>query len=422
MPSALPFPQLRHEIAGVPVTNLAQQFGTPTYVYDAAVILERIRDLHRFDVIRFAQKACSNIAILDLVRRQGVLVDAVSAGEIHRAFKAGFEAGGDPPRIVYTADVFDRDALDMVVKHNIAVNCGSPEMIDQLGAVAPGRNITLRINPGFGHGHSQKTNTGGDQSKHGIWHEQVGDCLRRAGRHGLKVTGLHMHIGSGTDLEHLAHVCDAMERVALQVGGSVTSISAGGGLPIPYQETQSYVDLDRYYELWDAARQRLEEAIGHKVSLEIEPGRYLSAEAGYLVAEIRAVKQMGANMFYLLDAGFNCLARPILYGAYHPMSIVPANGDSERPRQNVVVGGPLCESGDIFTQLEGGFVCARPLPVAQVGDFLVIERAGAYGFVMASNYNARPLPAEVLIQGGRPALIRNRQSLDDLVRGEHIPV
>jgi diaminopimelate decarboxylase len=202
----------------------------------------------------------------------------------------------------------------------------------------------------------------------------------------------------------------------------VTSISAGGGLPIPYQETQSYVDLDRYYELWDAARQRLEEALGHKVSLEIEPGRYLSAEAGYLVAEIRAVKQMGANMFYLLDAGFNCLARPILYGAYHPMSIVPANGDSERPRQNVVVGGPLCESGDIFTQLEGGFVCARPLPVAQVGDFLVIERAGAYGFVMASNYNARPLPAEVLIQGGRPALIRNRQSLDDLVRGEHIPV
>jgi diaminopimelate decarboxylase len=422
MPLPEPFSPLRHEIAGVAVTALARKFGTPTYVYDAARIEERIGDLRRFDVIRFAQKACSNIAILDLVRRHGVLVDAVSAGEIHRALKAGYVPGGDPPRIVYTADIFDRDALQLVVQHDIAVNCGSPEMIDQLGQLAPGRNVTLRINPGFGHGHSQKTNTGGQQSKHGIWHEQVDDCLRRADRHGLGITGLHMHIGSGTDLEHLAQVCGAMERVALQVGRSVTSISAGGGLPIPYQEHQSYVDLDRYFELWDAARKRLEAAFGHPISLEVEPGRYLSAEAGYLLAEIRAVKRMGANAFYLLDAGFNCLARPILYGAYHPMSLAPANGEPPRGQQDVVVGGPLCESGDIFTQQEGGFVCARQLPVARVGDFLVIERAGAYGFVMASNYNARPLPAEVLIQNSKPMLVRERQSLDDLIRGEHIPV
>src|SRR5262245_30328446 len=423
MPTAEPYHPIRTTIAGVGVRDLAEQFGTPTYVYDAAKIVERINDLKHFDVIRFAQKACSNIAILDLAHRHGVLVDAVSAGEIHRALKAGYKVGGKKhPEIVYTADIFDRESLETVIKLDIPVNCGSPEMIDQLGERAPGRNITLRINPGFGHGHSQKTNTGGEQSKHGIWHEQLDDCLQRADRHGITVAGLHMHIGSGTDLAHLAQVCGAMEKAALAVGRTITTISAGGGLPTPYRAGQGYVDLAQYFQLWDATRKRLEQEFDHAVSLEIEPGRYLVAESGYLIAEIRAVKRMGGNTFYLLDAGFNNLARPILYGAYHPMSICPADGAANRPSHEVVVGGPLCESGDIFTQEEGGFVARRSLPAAAVGDFLIIERAGAYGAVMASNYNSKPLAPEVLVQNGRPHLIRARQSLDDLIRGEAIPV
>jgi diaminopimelate decarboxylase len=447
MPQSEPFHPLRTEIAGASVRDLAAQFGTPVYVYDAAKIVERINDLRQFDVIRYAQKACSNIAILDLVRRQGVLVDAVSAGEVHRALAAGYGRGqgsgvssqesvvrsqesGGHPEIVYTADIFDREALDLVVKLDLPVNCGSPDMIDQLGERAPGRNITLRINPGFGHGHSQKTNTGGEQSKHGIWHEQLDDCLQRADRHGLAVTGLHMHIGSGTDLAHLAQVCGALEKAAAVVGRSLTTISAGGGLPIPYRTGQSFVDIDQYFQLWDATRKRLEAKFDHPITLEIEPGRYLVAESGYLICEIRAVKQMGANTFYLLDAGFNSLARPILYGAYHPMSVCHSSPHAPREvisrseiptMHDVVVGGPLCESGDIFTQEEGGFVCRRSLPVAAVGDLVIIERAGAYGFVMASNYNSKPLPPEVLIAGGQARLIRARQSADDLIRGEVIP-
>jgi diaminopimelate decarboxylase len=422
MPTAEPYHPIRTQIAGVNVSELAKHFGTPTYVYDAAKIVERVNDLKQFDLIRFAQKACSNIAILDLMRQHGVLVDAVSTGEIHRAMKAGYKAGKtDHPEIVYTADIFDHDSLETVVKLGIPVNCGSPDMIDQLGDRAPGSNITLRINPGFGHGHSQKTNTGGEQSKHGIWHEQLDDCLRRADHHGLTITGAHMHIGSGTDLEHLAQVCGAMEKAALTVGRTITTISAGGGLPTPYREGQTYVDLDQYFKLWDASRKRLEGQLGHKLTLEIEPGRYLVAESGYLISEVRAIKRMGGNTFYLLDAGFNNLARPILYGAYHPMSVCPANNSTRRPMQDVVVGGPLCESGDIFTQEEGGFVCKRSLPVAAVGDALIIERAGAYGSVMASNYNSKPLSAEVLIQDGQPQLIRSRQTLDDLIRGEMIP-
>ncbi|MGE0607424.1 MAG: diaminopimelate decarboxylase [Pirellulales bacterium] len=421
MPTPPVFHLQRSQIAGLDVGELAKQFGTPTYIYDAAKIVERVKDLHRFDYVRYAQKACSNIAILDLVRRHGVLVDATSAGEVRRAMAAGYATHGEPPPIVYTADIFDRESLNLVVELGLHVNCGSPDMIDQLGERAPGSHITLRINPGFGHGHSQKTNTGGEQSKHGIWHTQIADCLRRADHHGLGVTGLHLHIGSGTDLEHLSQVCGAMEKLAAEVGRSLTSISAGGGLPVPYKAGDTYLDLDVYYDLWDATRKRLEDRVGHKLTLELEPGRYLVAESGYLLSEIRAIKQMGNNTFYLLDAGFNNLARPILYGAYHPMSIAAAGDTAERKLRDVVVGGPLCESGDIFTQQDGGFVCTRSLPAAEVGDFLVIENAGAYGFAMGSNYNSKPLAAEVLVESGQPHLIRARQTFDDMIRGESIP-
>ena len=214
---------------------------------------------------------------------------------------------------------------------------------------------------------------------------------------------------------------ESIEKTAKEVGRSITTISAGGGLPIPYRADESTVDLEQYFALWDATRNRLADEFGHPISLEIEPGRYLSAESGYLITEIRAIKQMGENTFYLVDAGFNNLARPILYGAFHPMSIAFAAGDGSTSLRDVIVGGPLCESGDIFTQEEGGFVCSRPLPAANVGDFLVIECAGAYGFVMSSNYNSKPISAEVLIQDAKPHLVRKRQSFSDLFADESIP-
>jgi len=416
------FSTLRTEIAGVNIHDLVAEYGTPVYVYDAAKIRERLADLQQFDVVRYAQKANSSLAIIDLVRRNGALIDSVSAWEIRRALAAGYAARGEPAPIVYTADIFDREALDLCVEHRIHVNCGSPDMIDQLGARVAGVEITLRLNPGFGHGHSRKTNTGGEQSKDGIWHEQIGDCIAHAEKYDLRIAGLHMHIGSGTDIEHLSKVCGEMERAALEIGPSITSISAGGGLPVRYKESDAYVDLDAYYQLWNATRNRLRSAYGHPVTLEIEPGRYLVAEAGYLVAEIRAVKRTTENTFYLLDAGFNNLARPILYGAYHPMSIVPAPGSRvERGFQEVVVGGPLCESGDIFTQDESGFVLTRELPEAKVGEHLVIECAGAYTSVMASNYNSKPIAPEVLIDNGRAQLVRRRQTFEEMTAGESIP-
>ena len=397
--------------------SLADQFGTPLWVYDAATIRERIAQLGHFETIRFAQKACSNIHILRLMREQGVKVDAVSRGEILRALAAGFTAGGEPSEIVFTADLFDAATLACVVEHGVPVNAGSVDMLHQLGAVSPGHAVWLRINPGFGHGHSNKTNTGGEHSKHGIWHADLGAALAAIRQHGLHLAGLHMHIGSGVDYRHLAEVCQAMVGLVRQThdaGHDLQAISAGGGLSIPYRSGDPVVDTQHYHGLWDAARKEAEAIVGHRLGLEIEPGRYLVAESGVLLAEVRATKDVGSNHFVLVDAGFNELMRPSMYGSFHAMSVLRRDGSTAAARPTVVAG-PLCESGDVFTQGDGGVVLPRELPAAQVGDLLVIHDTGAYGASMSSNYNSRPLIAEVLVDGGQARLIRRRQTVDELL-------
>jgi diaminopimelate decarboxylase len=416
------FSTTRTHIAALSIKEIASQFSTPTFVYDAEVILRRVAELSEFDVVRYAQKANSNLAILAMMKQQGVVLDAVSAGEIHRALRVGYRGGSDVSgrhEIVYTADIFDQDALTLVQEHNIHVNCGSVDMIEQLGKVMPGVEITLRINPGFGHGHSEKTNTGGSQSKHGIWHEQLAECKMLAAQYDIIISGLHMHIGSGCDMEHLSLVCGAMEKAVSIVGDTVRTISTGGGLPIPYSAEEAHIDLRQFYALWNAARQRIADQVGHEVCLEIEPGRFLVAECGFLVTQIRSIKTTSDKRFYLVDAGFNNLARPIMYGSYHPISIAVEENEN-REHVDVVVGGPLCESGDIFTQQEGGFVCTRSLPDAQVGEYLVLECAGAYGSVMGSNYNSKLLAAEVMIYDGMMHLIRRRQTYDALMVDERV--
>ena len=409
--------------------KLAHQHATPLWVYDADTIRARVARLAAFDSVRFAQKACSNTHVLRLLRALGVKVDAVSAGEIERALHAGYDAAEEHSGLVFTADVIDRPTLALVARHRIPVNTGSVAMIDQLGAAlgdhAAGHRVWLRINPGFGHGHSRKTNTGGEHSKHGIWPTDVPAALEAIARHGMRLVGLHMHIGSGVDYGHLAKVCDAMVQHVQDVvalGHDVTAISTGGGLSIPYREGAAPVDTAHYFSLWDDARRRLARELGHPVHLEIEPGRFLVAESGALVAEVRAVKDMGSNHFVLCDAGFNDLVRPAMYGGHHAISVLPrANADVRRDlgmmaeRVPTVVAGPLCESGDVFTQDAGGVVEPRALAPAEVGDLLVFHDAGAYGASLSSNYNTRPLAAEVLVDGATTRVIRRRQTVAELI-------
>ncbi|ENG2949747.1 diaminopimelate decarboxylase [Enterobacter cloacae] len=397
--------------------RLPAEFGCPVWVYDAQIVREKIAALHQFDVVRFAQKACSNIHILRLMREQGVKVDSVSLGEIERALAAGFDPKTDPDAIVFTADLIDDATLARVHELQIPVNAGSVDMLEQLGQVSPGHRVWLRVNPGFGHGHSQKTNTGGENSKHGIWYADMPAALEVLQRYNLKLVGIHMHIGSGVDYGHLEQVCGAMVRQVIDFGQDLEAISAGGGLSIPYREGEEAIDTDHYYGLWSAARDKVAAHVGHPVKLEIEPGRFLVAESGVLVAQVRSVKEMGSRHFVLIDAGFNDLMRPSMYGSYHHISALAADGRdlTDAPRIDTVVAGPLCESGDVFTQQEGGKVETRALPEVKPGDYLVLHDTGAYGASMSSNYNSRPLLPEVLFDNGKARLIRRRQTIQELL-------
>jgi diaminopimelate decarboxylase len=411
------------------IRKIALAVGTPVYIYDAAALRQRLALIRQhFQLVRFAQKALPNIHVLRLLRMGHALVDCVSEGELERALAAGFLAGRAPAEIVYTADILTEATIERLVTLQVPLNAGSEDMLTQIGRRSRGHQVWLRINPGFGHGHSKKVSTGGESSKHGIWHTNVADALARIDEFELDLVGLHMHIGSGADLKHLERVCDAMVNQVVGLGRDIRAISAGGGLPIPYGSGEPELDLPGYARCWAAARKRIEAHLGHAVELEIEPGRYLVGAAGILVAEVRATKTMGANNFIMVDAGFNDLARPAMYGAHHRISLLgrdagepgDAGDTATRARQPTLVGGPLCESGDIFTQSAGGDALPRLLPRAEVGDWLVFHDAGAYGSSMSSNYNSRPLAAEVLLDGDELRVIRRRQTIQELIALEQL--
>jgi diaminopimelate decarboxylase len=402
--------------------EIAERHGTPFYAYDAGTIRRQLASLAPFDTVRFAQKACPNLHVQRLLREAGALVDCVSLGELERAFRAGFDVGGEPSGIVFTADVLTRPVIDRVVERRVPVNAGSEDMLRQIGERRRGHPVWLRLNPGFGHGHSRKTNTGGESSKHGIWHENLPDALSIIDTHGLDLVGLHMHIGSGADLEHLSRVCQAMVEQVTRAGRDIRAISGGGGLSIPYRSGDATVDVDGYFRSWDHARREIARIVGHPVHLEIEPGRYLVAQAGVLVAEVRATKTMGGNHFTLVDAGFNDLMRPAMYGAWHEISVVRDGRVSTAPSRPTLVAGPLCESGDVFTQTADDEPTPRDLPEARVGDLCVFRDAGAYGASMSSNYNSRPLAPEFLVDDGSYRMIRRRQTIAELLSLEEEPV
>lgn len=408
--------------------EIVRTHGTPVWVYDAAVIAAQVKNLCAFDVIRYAQKANSNLHILRLMKSLGVSVDAVSKGELERALAAGYA----PEDLVLTTDLLDRATLEYVCAHHITVNAGSIDMLRQIGERSVKTNINahkvwIRINPGFGHGHSPKVNTGGENSKHGIWHTQINDAIRVIKQYGLHLVGVHMHIGSGGDYAHLQQVGAAMVDIINCYDLDVEAISAGGGLSIPYRKDGEVIDVDHYFSIWQEARAQIEQRLGHTVKLEIEPGRYLVAQSGVLIAEVRAVKTAGEGdrqvRYALIDAGFNELMRPAMYGSYHEISAMNADFEPiETPSlMPTVIAGPLCESGDVFTQAEGGVLTPRALPNVAVGDYMMIHDTGAYGAAMSSLYNSRPLCPEILIdQNGGAKLIRRAQRMEELLMLEEV--
>ena len=390
------------------LARLAEQHGTPLYVLDAATVRARLGSLAAFDQVRYAQKAHGGLALLRLLRAGGAKVDAVSAGELARAFAAGYEPG----EVVYTADVLDEPAFELVRERGVVVNAGSADMLESCARARPGADVWLRVNPGHGHGHGRKVATGGAASKHGIWHVELPAAVERARELGLSVVGLHVHTGSGSDLENLVRGRDALRAAARLVPDTLRVLSAGGGLPVPYRASDPPFDVEAHARAWLELRDELSAALDRPLEMEVEPGRYLVAEAGVLVTRVLTRKRTDGNDWVLVDAGFHTLARPAMYAAHHELvALSPRPG----PRAPRIVAGPLCESGDVLTVDADGEPAPRDLPPLERGDLLAILTAGAYGLSMASTYNSRPLPAEVLVDGDDERLVRRRQTLDGLL-------
>ena len=401
----------RLPLDGDRLRELAAEHGTPLYLLDLDVVRERLAMLEGFDVVRYAQKANGNPSLLRLLADSGAAVDAVSAGEIERALATGFE----PEAVQYTADLFTPASLSLVGRYGLSVNVGSTDMLEQLAEALPGSEVTVRVNPGFGDGLHQGVSTGGEMSKHGIWHEELPEAYRQAEDLGLCVTGLHVHVGSGFDPATTNKTIEALSRVLYAAPETVETLSTGGGLPFPYRPGEQAFDVASFTASWLDARQRWQTDLGRALRLEVEPGRHLVGEAGFILATVRTTKRTPDRQWALVDAGFHTLLRPALYGAHHHISAIGRDGEEG---VGVIVAGPLCESTDVLTVDDSGRPESRSLPEPRRGDLYCIHDAGAYGASMASTYNSQRLPAEVVIEAGLPRLSVRAQDRDELLDRE----
>jgi diaminopimelate decarboxylase len=401
------------QIGNLSVNDIAARFGTPLYAYDAAVIRGQIaRVKSAFAALPFqpfyAMKANGALAILRLVRESGFGCDCVSPGEIFLARRAGFT----PEQIWFTCSNVSDDDLRAVGDAGIVINVNSMSEIDRIIALGLPNPIALRVNPDVGAGHHADVVTAGGGVKFGIDMAEIEQARMVAEDSGRKVVGLHAHIGSGVD--QIAPLLESARRL-LDLSADFPNlrfINFGGGLSIPYRPGEQEFPIAAYgEELTRLADARLRK---RNLTAILEPGRYVVAQSGTLIARVTAKRISAGYTWIGCDTGFNHLVRPSKYGAYH--HIVNATRDTGMT-EDVVVAGNLCESGDVFTRNAKGEIETRTIAATQPGDLIAFRDAGAYGFSMASHYNARLLPPEVLIEGDEVTVIRERQTVEDLLRG-----
>jgi diaminopimelate decarboxylase len=353
-------------------------------------------------------KANANLAILRLVHEGQLGCDAVSPGEIFLAKRAGFASD----EIWFTCSNVSDDDLRAIDDPAIVINVNSMSEIDRILALGLPNAIALRVNPDVGAGHHVDVVTAGGGVKFGIDLAEVRDARMVVEDAGRKVVGIHAHIGSGIDTT-APLLASARTLVDLSAEfETLRFINFGGGMSVPYRPGDAEFPIDDYgRELACVAGDPLR---ARGITAILEPGRYIVAQSGFLLARVTAKRVSAGLTFVGVDTGFNHLVRPSKYGAYHHIvNASRADGSTEE----VVVAGNLCESGDIFTRDSDGNVVTRDIVRTQVGDLLAFCDAGAYGFSMASHYNARLLPPEVLVDGSEVTLIRERQTVEDLVRG-----
>ncbi|MEY2576703.1 MAG: diaminopimelate decarboxylase [Verrucomicrobiota bacterium] len=410
------------------LARAAEEFGTPLYVYSAGTILDHYRRLDSAlapldHLICYAVKANSNGAILKLLADAGAGFDIVSGGELFR----GLKAGGAAAKCTFAGVGKSREEIEYALDEGVlSFNVESEAELERIDRIARSKEvrapIALRVNPDVDAGTHRYVSTGRSENKFGIGLDRVAALYEKAAQlPNLFIRGVQMHIGSQiTDAapfaEAIAKVTPLIEELKQRY--SLEFFSVGGGMGIIYRralesgsgkwwhEHGSEMSAFSMADYRDAIVPPLRQ-LGLRVLLE--PGRFLVGNAGVLLTRVQYLKQAAKKKFVIVDAGMNDLIRPALYQSYH--EIVPVREPAAKERESVDVVGPVCESGDFFAQ-------DRELPPAREGDLLALMSAGAYGFAMASNYNSRPLPAEVLVQGDRFSLVRRRQTIEDLVRDE----
>jgi diaminopimelate decarboxylase len=401
----------------VKLSTLAEKFGTPLYVYSQNHILDRYRSLDRAmnaveHQICYAMKANSNLAILRLLAREGAGFDLVSGGELFRVV----EAGGDPSKCVFSGVGKTREEIAYALRLGIdCFNIESESELELISSVASKAGqrapVALRVNPGVDPHTHHYISTGKEESKFGISIDRALAVYRRAAElPGIEIRGVQMHIGSqitstGPYVKAIRKMRPLIEQVRAISPATLRHFDMGGGIGIRYrnQKPPSAADFAR------AVLPELK-PVGLKVLLE--PGRFIVGNAGVLVTRVVHVKKTPVKRFVIVDAAMNDLIRPALYGGHH--EIVPVRPVKNAKLVTADVVGPVCETGDFLAE-------KRKIVATEQGALLAVCSAGAYGFTMASNYNARPLVAEVLVNGRRSEVVRRRQKLKDLIAGESVP-
>lgn len=410
----------------VPASRIAAAVGTPVYVYSQATLLHHYRQIAQAfaaiePTICYSVKSCGNMNILRLLAAEGCGFDVTSGGELYRAL----QAGGNPRKIIYAGVGKTDDEILQAIRAGIAAfNIESEEELENIDRIAGSLGMpavgALRINPDVDPATHHYTATGRKQTKFGVDIDRAEQVFEkyRGSRH-LRLAGVHIHIGSPVYetrpyIEAVQKVTALIDRLTA-LGHRIEWLDLGGGFAAAYERPEQAFPVDEY------ARAIVPLLAGKPYRIALEPGRYISGNAGVLLTRVLYRKHSGETRFVIVDAAMNDLIRPALYGAYHfiwPATPDPANVPARRDRNLQPVGGevvdvvgPVCESGDFLAR-------QRPLPPTRRGDLLAVFTAGAYGFAMSSNYNNRPRAAEVLVSGRSWRIIRRRETFEDLVAPE----
>ena len=399
----------RYQIQGVDVLAIADEFGLPLYVYDANKITEKIDSLRSAFAgvnlkIKYAAKALTNLSILKLMRQQGLDIEVVSVNEARLARLAGFE----PSQIMYTPSGNSWAEIQEAIGMGLQLNADSLPLLEQIGQTYGNRYpVALRINPSIAEGGNVKIQTGHSNSKFGIPVDYRAQIKAIVDQYGIPIVGLHIHTGSDfKDGNTFLKIADVLFDLATDYA-DLRFIDFGSGFKVRYRADDYATDLAELGAKVSAAFRSFCNRYGRELELCFEPGKLLVSESGHLLVSVNVVKENPTRTFVQVDSGLNHLIRPMMYDAYHDIKNV---SNPAGPEHLYTVVGYICETDTFATD--------RMLSEVSVGDVLSFENAGAYGFSMASNYNSRPRPAEVLVYEGHPYLIRERETFEDLVRGQ----